>query len=142
MSLVISGEVPEGVIISTPAGMATELAVASTAPEQAGPTMASTRSMLTALVAASVAFCGLQALSPSTASSFPPLRMPPCSLTCATASFEAAAIGGASAAIGPEMAAIRPILTSWAWAGAATTAAPSMAPTTAATVLFFTFVTS
>ena len=56
--------------------------------QQAGPTTAITRSLLTALVATSVAFCGLQALSPSTASSLPPLRMPPCSLTCATASFE------------------------------------------------------
>ena len=56
-SEVISGEVLEGVTMAMPAGMVTELAAASTAPEQCGPTMATTPSMLTALVAASVAFC-------------------------------------------------------------------------------------
>ena len=45
---------------STPAGTLTELATAITGPEQEGPTMPITPLTFTALVAASVASCGLQ----------------------------------------------------------------------------------
>src|SRR3546814_6886979 len=68
--VVSSGEVAEGEIITTPAGMLTVLAAARVSPEQKGPTMATTCSTFTTLAAASVPPCWLQAESPTTATSF------------------------------------------------------------------------
>ncbi len=72
----IAGEVEAGEIITTPAGIAAELAAEMVALEHMAPTMPATLSTLTSLLAAAADDCGSHLESASTRVSLPP-KMPP-----------------------------------------------------------------
>ena len=110
--MVTVGAVADGEIIETPAGIATDSAAAMVAPEQWAPTIPTTFEILITLVAASVAFWGLQPESPVTVSIWvPSLNKPPCSLTWLKAIWADLIIAGAIAAMGPEIPPSKPTFT-------------------------------
>jgi hypothetical protein len=92
-------------------GIAALFAPAIVSPEHMPPTMATTRSVLTRRSAALAAVVAAQPPSAVTNESVPPLRMPPCSLTCRTASSIAEARCGVMFSIGPVNPPRKPMVT-------------------------------